>query len=299
MKSIIYQFSEKMQEKSKDAFDGDFIEIPDDVEAVFGEQFTAQAGNPLTIDIFRKKNLIGDGRKLPVILVVHGGGLFMGDSRMEAGICIQLAELGYLVFSLSYRLLTEATACEEIADVCSGFIYAESVLDRFGGDRDRVYLIAESAGAFLSLYTIALHASEKIRQKLGCKKSGLKVKKLVCFSGMFYTKKMDLIGLLYPRQIFGEKLLDREFMKLMNPENPEVLDTIPPLLLVSSDKDFLKKHTLSFHEACEKANKACRLWFYEGNDELTHAFASLRPFLPKSREVIEGVAYLFTETATF
>ena len=251
MKTILYRYARRVQERTSGVFDSNQVPVAGDVEATFGLTYMGEDGNRLSMDIYRPKN--AGSKKLPVILMIHGGGLFVGDSLMEAGVCQILAQKGYLVFSLSYRLLTEADACGEIADVCAGFRHVEKLLPDYNGCAEQVYVAAESAGAFLSVYTIALHASDILRNKIGCRASNLSIKKLVCFSGMFYTRKLDLIGALYPQQIFGKKIFDREFMALMNPENPEVIGRLPPVLLVSSDADFLKKYTLAYDTALTKA----------------------------------------------
>ena len=45
----------------------------------------------------------------PVIINVHGGGLIMGNKEFNRHFCINLCKMGFLVFSIEYRLCPEVT----------------------------------------------------------------------------------------------------------------------------------------------------------------------------------------------
>ncbi len=291
MKTLLYYFSKNVQKKADAYYGSQEFVIAEDIEADLDLAYSGGGHHPLFLDVYRAKKYAG--MELPVILMIHGGGLYVGSRKLENAVSQELARRGFLVFNLEYRLLTEADACGEMDDICAGFRQAEALLPYYDGDKNRVYVIAESAGAYLALYTAAMHNSEKIRKKTGCAVSGLKVRKMAFFSGMFYTKRADLIGAMYPMQIYGKKCLDREFMKYMNPENPEVIQNLPPMLLVSSDADFLKKYTLKYAEALQKKRSDCRLLYYTGNKELTHAFVAYRLDQKESIEVLDEVTGRF------
>ena len=226
---------------------------------------------------------------LPVAVMVHGGGLFTGDRKINRRFCAVLAQAGFLVFSLEYRLLGDADARGEIADLCAGLCFAESALERFGGDPGRVTVFAESAGAFLSVYALALGRSEILQKALGCAPPPLRARALVCFSGMFYTARPDPIGMVYRRDLYGDGCRDRDFLALMDPEHPQVISALPPVLLTSRRGDFLRDYTLRFERALRAAGHPCALLYYPEGKHLGHAFPSLMPELPESAEVLENI----------
>ena len=168
------------------------------------------------------------------------------------------------------------------------------MIGAYRGDSSRVYVAAESAGAFLSVYVAAMHKSEVLRKKIGSDVSHLTLRKMACFSGMFYTNKMDIIGTLYPKQIYGHKRFDKDFMQYMDPEHSEVLGNLPPMFLTTSDADFLKRYTLEYDKALTRNGKRHELHFPVGNKALTHAFPALRPELKESVEVVDRVAVFFS-----
>ena len=292
MNSFMYYFSKLVQRKADPILESITPVIRDDISAELNLEYRGDDGNPLKVDVYRGKKYAESGAKLPVIIMVHGGGLYTGNQTIEYNLCQLLAIRGFLVFAISYRLMDDATLMQEIADVAAGFRYVDKHLQDYNGDRDRVNVVAESAGAYLSIYTVAIHRSQALWEKINCRTSTLNIRKMACFSGMYYTDKLDLIGVLYPQQIFKEMRKDKEFMKLMN---PEIINILPPMHLTSSDVDFLGKYTLSFADALKRAGNKCKVMFYRGNKELTHAFPAQKSFLPESIEVLDDVTKFFQE----
>ncbi len=291
MKTVLYYFSKKAQKKEKELQERIKPTVDDEVEAIFDISFLGKDGNPLSLNIYRSKKETKEKR--PVIIEVHGGGLFVGDKMLAHESAQEFAKRGFLVFCLDYRLLTDADACSEISDVCSGFCKVEQLIEEYGGNKNAVNVVAESAGVYLALYCVAAHKSSKLREVLGCQVSGLNIQKMACYSGMYYTKRVDLIGALYPIQIYDLKCFNKEFMKFMNPENEEVYKALPPILMTSSDADFLKKYTLRYHEFLVSKGHECKLMYYTGNKGLTHSFPSYRFDMKETYEVIDGLSNKF------
>ena len=258
---------------------------PDGVEEFLDETFQGAGGAPLGVDIFRPKDR--GPVPLPVVVVIHGGGLVVGTRKLTRTISENLASKGFLVFNPEYRLLSEADAFSEIGDVSAAFTFVSEHLEEYGGDPNRVAVVSESAGCFLAVYAVASLGSPVLREALGLKEPSLHVSSLACFSGMFYTFRRDMLSFAYAKTLYGEKRKDPSFKQLMDPECPEVMGHLPPMFLVSSDKDFLKNYTECYEAALRKAGHPCKYLFYRGNKELDHAFPSLKPDLPESREVLE------------
>jgi len=96
--------------------------VPDDLEEEFNVPYKGRDGNELYTDIYRPKET--DGEKLPVIVIIHGGGLFAGRPIMERRAAEAFARMGYLVFVPSYRMIAKTDACGEISDICAAFDFA-------------------------------------------------------------------------------------------------------------------------------------------------------------------------------
>ena len=88
-------------------------------------------------------------------------------------------------------------------------------------------------------------------------------------------------------------------MERMNPEHPEIVSALPPVLMTGSGADFLKRYTLRYAKALRSQGHACRLLYYPKGKHLTHAFPALRPELPESGEILEQiVAWAREQTET-
>ena len=108
-----------------------------------------RVGKQLFMDIYRPADVLPE-TELPVIVNVHGGGLIMGSKSVSSGFCRLLARRGYLVFSLEYRLVPAVKVYEQLDDVCAGIDCVGAKLVDFNVDFRRIYMVAESAGAYLA-----------------------------------------------------------------------------------------------------------------------------------------------------
>ncbi|MBR3166057.1 MAG: AMP-binding protein [Lachnospiraceae bacterium] len=249
---------------------------------------------PLAMDIFRP--VVPEGQELPVIITIHGGGLVAGDRSISRHLGNDLAGRGYLVFSLEYRLAPRANAAEQLDDICAGMDLVGRKLVDFEVDFTRIFLTAESAGAYLAIYVAAMKRSEKLQKAIGYEPTRMTFKALGLISGMFYTNRRDPIGLLLSEQFYGDKRLDRDFLQYMDPEHPEIIDNLPPVFLITSRGDFLNNYTLMYHKALKKAGKKTHLVYY-GEKELSHAFASLSPDIEQGKDAIDRMLRWFEEQA--
>ncbi|MBQ9004372.1 MAG: alpha/beta hydrolase [Eggerthellaceae bacterium] len=259
--------------------------LPDDLVFHGDLSYEGAGAAPLAADVYRPKDASAD--PLPIAVFVHGGGLFVGSRKANREYAELLAERGYVVFVPEYRLIDETDGIGIISDVCSGLSYLKDHAAELGGNPSRILMIGESAGGFLALYATALAKSPLLQETFGIEAPKLSVRGLASFGGMLYTANTDLIGLVYRRDMYGERLRNANFKALMNPETPQVELNLPPMLQVTSKADFLKSYTLRYNSALMLAGHDHRLIYYNECKELKHAFPSLHPELPQSKEVLD------------
>lgn len=265
-----------------------------EVEEMLNNPYMNRGEVPLAMDIF--KPVVPEETELPVIVMIHGGGLVVGDRSNARKFAKTLAKRGYLVFSIEYRLAPRANACEQLDDVCAGMDLVGMRLVDFNVDFTRIFLTAESAGAYLAIYVAAMKRSKALQKAIGYEPTRMYFKALGLMSGMFYTNRDDLIGCLLADQFYGNKASDPEFEKYLDPENPEILLNLPPAFLVTSRGDFLNRYTLMYHSALKKAGRKSHLVYY-GEKELIHSFPNTIPDHEKSIDAIEKMLAYFEEQA--
>lgn len=108
----------------------------------------------LELDVWRPPGG-GDGatRERPAVVVVHGGGWQSGERGEFPRWNAWLADKGYVVFDIDYRLSPPPTWQDAPADVGCAVRWVKDNAARYGVDPDRVVLMGRSAGAHLALLT--------------------------------------------------------------------------------------------------------------------------------------------------
>jgi|GEM_PF-912952 len=266
----------------------------DNVEEILNIPYMNRDEVPLGMDIFRP--IVPEGTEMPVIVTIHGGGLTMGDRKISRPFGRILANKGYLVFSIEYRLAPRANVCMELDDICAGLDLVGQKLVDYDVDFDRIFMAAESAGAYLAAYVTAMKGSKKLQEAIGYEPTRVSFKAIGLLSGMLYTNRKDPGGWMLADQIYGEKRADENFLQYMNPEHPEIINNLPPCFLVTSKADFLNNYSFLMDEALKKAGKPCKLLYY-GDDDLMHAFTTLQTDHPKAIDSIDRMLAWFEEQA--
>ena len=246
-----------------------------------------RSSKELLMDIYKPDTQ--DKTELPVIINIHGGGLIDGNKNLSEGFCRQLAKRGYLVCSLEYRLIPDVRVYEQFDDVCAGMDCIGRKLVEFDIDFTRIYIVAESAGAYLATYVAAMKKSEALQKAIGYSPTRMRFNAMGLISGMFYTTRNDSLGRFLSRSIYGKDKRSISMAKYTNPEHHEIIFNIPPCYLVTSKADMLERYTLDF--AGELGNKGVEHYLrHMGSDpKLIHAFPVLRPDLSESERVIDEI----------
>ncbi|WP_051207802.1 alpha/beta hydrolase [Butyrivibrio sp. AE3006] len=255
--------------------------------------YTNRSGKELLMDIFEP--IVAPGTELPVIINIHGGGLIDGNKNLSTGFCRQIAKRGYLVCSLEYRLIPNVRVYEQFDDVCAGMDCVGRKLVEFDVDFTRIYLVAESAGAYLATYVAAMKKSKALQDAIGYEPTRMSIKAMGLISGMFYTTRKDDLGRFLSRSFYGKDARSLAMAQYTNPEHPEIIYNIPPCYLITSKADMLERYTLDF--AGELGNKGVEHFLrHMGSDpKLIHAYPVLRPDLTESERVIDEIIGWFRQ----
>lgn len=106
----------------------------------------------LTISIYKNKKSDTDGLS-PVYVYIHGGGWQSSDSESNGVTHRNMADSGYLGFSINYRLCTDDVATWDTAinDCAEAMNWIYEHAEEYGGDPNRIVLSGESAGGHLAL----------------------------------------------------------------------------------------------------------------------------------------------------
>lgn len=266
------------------------LPFPDDVMEVRDIFYCNDKLPAHTLDIYRPAHT---QHILPVIINVHGGGLVMGNKEFNRFFCAQLCKMGYLVFSIEYRLVPEVQVYQQYEDVSAAMDYIDDSILVYGGDPNHIYMVGDSAGAYLIVYTVAMQKSPSLAAAAKVEPSKLQIRALGLISGMFYTRRFDQIGLFLPKTLYGRNYKKTPFLPFTNPEHPEITTNLPPCILVTSHADNLRQYTIDFYEALRRNSAICELLDFAPDKRLTHAFSVFYPALDESQEAINAIVQFF------
>lgn len=244
------------------------------------------------LDVYRPDDT---SRKYPVIVNIHGGGLVMGNKEFNTYFCAQLAKLGFIVFSVEYRLIPDTKIYGQWDDVSRAMDFVADIAPSFDGDMSNVYMVGDSAGALLVVYALALQKNRRFVNTVNVRPSKLNINAAALVSGMFYTTRFDEIGLFMANSIWGKGFRKRGIHRFTNPGYSGIVNHLPPCYLISSEDDPLLHYTRDFMRSLCEVGAQHKICVYHSRDDLGHAFPVFNPDLSESQDAIRCIVKFFNQ----
>ncbi len=227
---------------------------------------------------------------LPVIIDIHGGGWMYGDKDLNGIYCQYLASRGFIVITMSYRLVPEVTIKGQVRDIFASFKKIKTMLPSLPSDPDRIYLTGDSAGGQLAAYAAAISQNNMLADGFGVK-NVFNFEKLILTSPVAYANEKGPVG-LYNRMMWGQKPSFSPLPKT-GLDISDLLDRVeayPDTLLITSSGDFVaRKQTHRLHDDLTARGFSSTILDYppQNGKPLMHVFAILEPNSDAGRDCIE------------
>lgn len=209
----------------------------------------------------------------PCIIYFHGGGWCCYSKGIYTTLSRRLAKMGYVVFNCNYSLAPLKKMDAIMSDALAALKYARSVAEKYGGDKDKIILGGDSAGAHIASLLAGQINSGKIDY---CEALG-KIKALLLFYGVFDLDTMQKTGFPNIRTYAKASLVykgknvaeNREFSSV-----DYVDSSFPPCLVASGEIDKLHlSQSAEFAKVLEKNNvKVEKLFFKKSEKRAMHAY---------------------------
>jgi acetyl esterase len=104
-------------------------------------------GEDVALDVYQPAK---KGKERPAVVLIHGGGWRAGDKQVLAEQGNQLAERGFVAFSVNYRLAPAHPYPAAVDDVEAAVKWVRTHAKDYGVDRERIGALGSSAGAHLT-----------------------------------------------------------------------------------------------------------------------------------------------------
>lgn len=122
--------------------------------------YVARDSAPLQVDVYRKA---GDSAMRPLVITIHGGSWMSGSNKELAALNYDLADHGYVVAAVNYRLAPANPFPAATQDVNTAIEYLKSHAKTIHADPQQVVLLGRSAGGQLALQSAYTKADTSIR----------------------------------------------------------------------------------------------------------------------------------------
>ena len=191
----------------------------------------------LYLNVWAPADAIIEGRKLPVLVIIHGGGFqaFSGAYDILQG--EELARQGIVVVTINYRLgvmgfLAHPLLSQEdshgvsgnygILDQIEAMKWVRKNIAAFGGDPDKVTVSGESAGAF----SVSILCMSPLAKGL--------FRAATAQSGGFFDKKgaiYELYSLRQAEAVFAERIAGKSAEELRAMSAEELMERTAPIAM--------------------------------------------------------------------
>ena len=242
------------------------------------------------LDVFYPEGEI-PAEGLPVVIDIHGGGWMYATKDLNEYYCKEIASKGYIVFSISYRLVPDVTVNEQIQDCASALAWISENMSNYPANANTVMLTGDSAGGQLSAYCTVLNQSAELREVFGTCETNLNIKCLALTSPVAYMNHGGLFS-VYTRMLWGKDYKQKPTYEFMDISDIIIYaDDMPPTYFITSSGDTLAHdQTVTAYNLFLERGIECELvdfGEYEGK-KLPHVFSVLDPFSEPSQQAIDG-----------
>ncbi|MBO0681918.1 MAG: alpha/beta hydrolase [Candidatus Dormibacteraeota bacterium] len=266
---------------------------PEPVEGVEDRSLDGPAG-PVPVRIYRPGR-DETGSPAPLLVYLHGGGFVIGSLETADRICRRLANAARLVVvSIGYHLAPEHPFPAAVEDAYAATRWVWEQASELGGDRGRVAIGGESAGANLAAVA-ALLARERGGPALAFQ---LLVYPTVDMAADYPSRTENGQGYLlsleemrwYLSQYSPDGVRPEDFR--MSPLRAPSHAGLPPALVITAEFDPLRDEGEAYAEKLRAAGVPVRTSRYAG---MVHGFFGMSGLLDRADEAVQEAAQALQE----
>lgn len=254
---------------------------PDNIIEISDIPYIDDGNHYHKLDVMYPDNVTAQD-KLPVIIDIHGGGWMYADKDLNDYYCMGLANRGYVVFNISYRLVPDVTVEEQLRDVAYALQWIKQNMSSYPCDTENILLTGDSAGGQLAVYSAVILQSDELKSVFNTVDVDMDITALLLTSPVSYMKSGGLFS-VYTKPLWGSDYKNSPAYDFMDLD--EIIDyaqNMPPTYLITSSGDTLAhSQTVRAYELLQSKGVRCELADYDKQAfgaSLPHVFSVLYPY---------------------
>lgn len=207
----------------------------------------AENHRELKADLFYPKKV---KRKLPGVILVHGGGWRSGDKTMNTPLARQLALEGFVVMSVEYQLSLEAKYPAAVHNLKAAIRWLRSKASEYSLDESKIAIIGGSAGGQLASLIGTTNGNQKFEGNDGHAPFSSEVQAVVDLDGLLdftHEENLAIKRTDYSADVF--------WLGGFYDSVPEVWKEASPITHVSASTPpflFINSSQTRFHVGCKE-----------------------------------------------
>lgn len=202
-----------------------------------------------TLDIYFRN----DGVKKPILIDIHGGGFISHDKKVDSIFANVMAQNGFVVFSLNYRLAyPEYNVFDQIDDIDKATRWVVKHASSYDGENKRMYVVGHSSGGVNAVAEVLLSLSSEMLSDYGFEKRDYTYRGLIIDCGLMHFYKNSIAYNGMRRMVFPKSYKnDRRYEYLLFDRNDDV-NRLPKTVIITNESDQLKDMSYYFNELLDK-----------------------------------------------
>lgn len=246
------------------------------------------------LDIYSPKD--NKDTKLPVVVMIHGGGYASGYKELDRMTGQYIAKAGFHVVNINYTLMPEVGFKTELQEAFTVFNWIKDNSEKYKFDATKVSVMGDSSGGHYVLLIAAVQNNKELQKYYEVKPYEFGLKGCVSICPSAFEAAIHGTGEINENivKVLGDWFEDKEYVEkcsyqyFMDKNYPEVMIVTTP-----TDSILAKEH-IKLHEFMEKNDIKHVYKSYESKEnKLDHVFNVLFPEYEESiRANNDIVSYL-------
>ncbi len=286
---MINNFMKKMSEKTylKDLDRIDTSKFDCTIKAVKDISYINDHSIEHKLDIHYKSNQ----EYKPIIVNIQGGGFISGYKEMDSLFANYLAQRGFVVFNVNYRLAYPTyNVFDQIEDISNAVKWIVSNAEKYEANPKEMYIAGHSAGGVLAIAESLLCLDKKMRDDFNLDERNYTYNGIIldCGAMHFYVNNLAYWGMrnmVFPK---GYKKMAKYHYLIF--ENNRKLSTLPKTVLLTNEKDELRTMTYYFKKVLDDYQVDNKLFDVGTNGHMGIIF---KPYTDENQKVLDAIQEFF------
>lgn len=191
--------------------------------------------------------LRNDGKRKPILIDIHGGGFISHDKSVNRLFGNAMAEKGYVVFNINYRLAYPTyNVFNQIIDIDAAVKWIINHADDYNADVERIYIAGHSSAGVEAVAEGLLTVDSAMLKDFAIDDKVYRYKGIIIDCGLMYFYKKSIAYWGMRNMVFPKGYLKDKRYQYLRFEDNNALSKLPPIVLITNEKDELKGMTYYF-----------------------------------------------------